>query len=212
LPAAAVPPLLGCVCRSPRNKKHYQGAKLPSDAKLAASTPVLTDTTVPCQILGKHMTPKGKCGHLVVLKGNLQLVWEDTGVIHDADPEHPVLMQTVRWLDCYFQGAIPTDYPPFVLSSTPFRIEVWKILQTIPYGETRTYGQLAEQIARQRDIPHISAQAIGGAVSRNPISILIPCHRVIGADHSLTGYDGGLDKKEGLLKLEGILPHTYSCF
>ena len=127
------------------------------------------------------------------------------------DPEHPVLMQTVWWLDCYFQGAIPTDSPPFVLSSTPFRIEVWKILQTIPYGETRTYGELAEQIARQRGIPRMSAQAIGGAVSRNPISILIPCHRVIGADHSLTGYDGGLDKKEGLLKLEGILPQTYSC-
>jgi tellurite resistance-related uncharacterized protein len=118
LPAAAVPPLLGCVCRSPRNKKHYQGAKLPSDAKLAASTPVLTDTTVPCQILGKHMTPKGKCGHLVVLKGNLQLVWEDTGVIHDADPEHPVLLYPERYHHIQMDG--PSE----------FRIDFYEIKYT----------------------------------------------------------------------------------
>lgn len=108
LPAAKDPPLLNCVCKSRRMKKRYQGAHLPPNAKFSASTPILTDTNVPSQILGKHMTPKGKCAMLVVLKGNLQLVWEDTGVIHDADPEHPVLIYPERYHHVQMDG--PSEF------------------------------------------------------------------------------------------------------
>ena len=118
LPAAKEPQLLGCVCKSLRHKKHYQGAKLPKNAKFAASTPILTDTTVPSQILGKHMTPKGKCGQLIVLRGNLQLVWEDTGVVHDADPEHPILLYPERYHHLQMDG--PSE----------FRIDFYEIQYT----------------------------------------------------------------------------------
>lgn len=116
--------------------------------------------------------------------------------------ESPVLAQTKRWLDCYFQGNIPGFMPPLKPSGTPFRLAVWGILKQIPYGEVITYGKLAEQIASLRGLPSMSAQAIGGAVGHNPISILIPCHRVVGSDGSLTGYAGGLEKKIRLLTLE----------
>ena len=123
LPEADCSHLLSSVCSSPKHKKHYQGAKLPANAKFSVSTPVLTDTTVPRQILGKHMTPKGKCGLLVVLKGNLQLVWEDTGVIHDADPEHPVLLYPERYHHIQMDG--PSE----------FRIDFYEIRYTGSYDE-----------------------------------------------------------------------------
>ena len=108
LPEADETHLLSCVCSSPKHKKHFQRAILPENVKFFVSTPVLTDTTVPCQILGKHMTPKGKCGLLVVLKGNLQLVWEDTGVVHDADPEHPVFLYPERYHHVQMDG--PSEF------------------------------------------------------------------------------------------------------
>lgn len=108
LPEADDKHLLSCVCASPKLKKHFQRETLPENAKFSVSTPVLTDTTVPRQILGKHMTPKGKCGLLVVLKGNLQLVWEDTGVVHDADPEHPVLLYPERYHHIQMDG--PSEF------------------------------------------------------------------------------------------------------
>ena len=93
---------------------------------------------------------------------------------------------------------------PLHLMGTAFQKEVWEILRSIPYGHTMTYGEIAKQLAEKRGLPHMSAQAVGGAVGRNPISILVPCHRVVGADGSLTGYAGGIDKKGRLLKLEGV--------
>ena len=111
---------------------------------------------------------------------------------------HPVLEQTKLWLSRYFRGEIPDTSPPIVLKGTPFQQQVWQALLQIPYGTTVTYGQLAKQLGCK------SAQAVGGAVGRNPISILIPCHRVVGADGSLTGYAGGTERKEALLKLEKI--------
>lgn len=86
---------------------------------------------------------------------------------------------------------------------TPFRLTVWKLLLQIPYGETITYGELAKMVAKEKGIAHMSAQAVGGAVGHNEISIIVPCHRVVGSDGSLTGYAGGVDKKEKLLSLEG---------
>lgn len=94
--------------------------------------------------------------------------------------------------------------PPIHMIGSPFRLSVWKLLQQIPYGETVTYGELAKMIAGQRGLSRMSAQAVGGAVGHNEISIIIPCHRVVGSDGSLTGYAGGMDKKKWLLTLEGV--------
>ena len=96
------------------------------------------------------------------------------------------------------------DFPVSLhLIGTEFQKEVWKILCTIPYGKTTTYGDIARQIARKRGLEHMSAQAVGGAVGHNPVSIIVPCHRVLGTNGSLTGYAGGIDKKISLLTLEG---------
>ena len=116
----------------------------------------------------------------------------------------PVFEEVSRWLDAYFAGRDPGALPPLAPHGTAFQQAVWKILRRIPYGTTTTYGRIAAHIAAARG-GRMSAQAVGGAVGRNPISIIIPCHRVIGADGSLTGYAGGLDKKEYLLRLEGVL-------
>ena len=107
-----------------------------------------------------------------------------------------------KYFGGYFTGQRPAALPPLHPSGSPFRRAVWDILLTIPYGETTTYGAIAQQLAAQRGLAHLSAQAVGGAVGHNPISILIPCHRVIGADGSLTGYAGGVEKKRALLELE----------
>ncbi len=114
----------------------------------------------------------------------------------------PVFAEAVRWLDIYFSGNIPDFTPPLKLNTTPFRKAVWDILLTIPFGRTISYGEIANKIARQKGLTTMSAQAIGGAVGHNPISLSIPCHRVVGANGSLTGYAGGIEKKVQLLKLE----------
>lgn len=114
----------------------------------------------------------------------------------------PIFEETMRWMDLYFSGHIPDFTPPLTLRATPFRKAVWEILLAIPYGQTMTYGQIAQQLAAQRGLPRMSAQAVGGAVGRNAISLIIPCHRVVGANGSMTGYAGGIDKKEWLLRME----------
>ena len=119
-----------------------------------------------------------------------------------TEAELPIFTQTCKWLDTYFSGKVPDFTPLISLHTTPFRKAVYDILLTIPYGQTMTYGEIARIIAEQRGIERMSAQAIGGAVGHNPISIIVPCHRVIGANGNLTGYAGGLDKKIALLKLE----------
>lgn len=116
----------------------------------------------------------------------------------------PVFKETCRWLDIYFSGRQPDFTPIYQLYGlTPFRREVSEILCSIPFGKTRTYGDIADQIAQSRGIPKMSAQAVGGAVGWNPICIIIPCHRVLGAGGYLTGYGGGLENKKALLDLEG---------
>lgn len=115
----------------------------------------------------------------------------------------PVLEETRRWLDIYFSGREPDFMPPTQLQGSAFRMQVWEILKEIPYGQTLSYGQITKMI-EERTGKRASAQAVGGAVGHNPISIIIPCHRVVGADGSLTGYAGGVDKKIRLLVLEGI--------
>lgn len=117
--------------------------------------------------------------------------------------EIPVIKQAKQWLDIYFSGKDPDFTVPLHLQGTDFQREVWNILRAIPYGQTATYKEIAKQIALQRGIAHMSAQAVGGAVGHNPVSILVPCHRVLGTDGSLTGYAGGIEKKRSLLRLEG---------
>ena len=116
----------------------------------------------------------------------------------------PVFEETCRYLDLYFAGKEPDFSPALNPTGTAFQMSVWAILRTIPYGETTSYGTIAKRLEKSTG-KRMAAQAVGGAVGRNPISILIPCHRVIGADGSLTGYAGGLDKKEYLLRIEGVL-------
>ena len=123
-------------------------------------------------------------------------------ISESTEAELPILTQTCNWLDIYFSGRIPDFTPSISLNTTPFRKAVYDILLTIPYGQTMTYGEIANIIAEQNGVERMSAQAVGGAVGHNPISIIIPCHRVVGADGSLTGYAGGLDRKIELLKLE----------
>ncbi|MCF8012375.1 MAG: methylated-DNA--[protein]-cysteine S-methyltransferase [Clostridiales bacterium] len=120
----------------------------------------------------------------------------------DAD-DLPVFQKTREWLDCYFDGKKPDFMPPVKTEGTEFRQSVWKILCEIPYGEVITYGDIARKIALQTGKTKMSAQAVGGAVGNNPVSILIPCHRVVGAKGNLIGYGGGLDIKACLLQLEG---------
>lgn len=114
----------------------------------------------------------------------------------------PALVQAKRWLDEYFSGADPRFTPPLHLIGTSFQQEVWEILRAIPYGCTTTYGAIAKEIARRRGIARMSAQAVGGAVGRNAISIIIPCHRVMGINGDLVGYAWGMERKAALLVLE----------
>ena len=118
------------------------------------------------------------------------------------EQETPVLAEAQRWLDVYFTGREPDFIPPLHPIGSDFRKAVWEILLQIPYGKTTTYGEIARQLAGKQGLPRMSAQAVGGAVGHNEISIIIPCHRVVGTNGSLTGYAGGLDKKMKLLELE----------
>lgn len=123
----------------------------------------------------------------------------------NESPEHSVLAQTRDWLDRYFAGQKPS---PTELALAPegsdFRRAVWDILCEIPYGQTRSYRDISRELAVKLGREHMSAQAVGGAVGHNPIGIIIPCHRVLGSDGSLTGYAGGLEKKRWLLRHEGL--------
>ena len=126
------------------------------------------------------------------------------GVLDLPKEENAVTEKTKQWLDLYFSGKNPDFTPPLQLNGTPFQKEIWKILQTIPYGQTRSYKQIAEMFAAEKGILRMSAQAVGSAIGRNPISIIVPCHRVIGSDGTLTGYAGGIERKEKLLQQERV--------
>ena len=133
-----------------------------------------------------------------------QKYFADTVKGEITEQDLPVFKETARWLDRYFSGQQPDFTPPiaFLGKVSEFRKEVWKLLLSVPYGQTTTYGEIARQISRQKGVSGMSAQAVGGAVGHNPISIIVPCHRVIGANGNLTGYAGGIDKKVKLLELE----------
>lgn len=126
--------------------------------------------------------------------------------IEDACEERrmPVFARTEEWLAAYFSGENPPVDIPLAPRGSAFQQEVWGILRTIPYGEVLTYGDIARMIADRQGADRMAAQAVGGAVGHNPISIIIPCHRVVGRDGSLSGYAGGVSVKQRLLELEGV--------
>ena len=125
----------------------------------------------------------------------------DLPAVH-IDRDTPILAEARRWLDIYFRGQEPDFLPPLHPIGSAFRQSVWEILLRIPYGQTMTYGEIARQLAEKKGLSQMSAQAVGGAVGHNGISVIIPCHRVVGTNGSLTGYAGGIDRKRRLLELE----------
>jgi methylated-DNA-[protein]-cysteine S-methyltransferase len=153
-------------------------------------------------------TPLGQMNAMVE-QDNLSGLWfagqkfapEGSGEWRE-DPNHPLFSALRDQLCAYFAGRLRAFDLPLAPRGSAFRMVVWSLLGTIPTGMTTTYGALARQLALQREGRIPSAQAVGGAVGHNPIAIIIPCHRVIGADGSLTGYAGGLDRKAALLALE----------
>ena len=148
----------------------------------------------------KYCSPVGTL-YLTADAGGLTGIWMHLQKTEDF----PILSQAKVWLDGYFSGTPSEVTFPLNPHGTPFQKQVWEILLTIPYGKTTTYGAIAREIALRTGKEKMSAQAVGQAVGANPISILIPCHRVVGANGKLTGYAGGLDKKEWLLRHEGWL-------
>ncbi|MCH5200096.1 MAG: methylated-DNA--[protein]-cysteine S-methyltransferase [Oscillospiraceae bacterium] len=141
-----------------------------------------------------------------------QKYYPDLSQHHQISPDDsPVLTSAAAWLDLYFSGKNPSiSTLPLSPQGTHFRQQVWRHLCNIPYGQTTTYGAIAKAIAAENNITRMSPQAIGGAVGHNPISIIIPCHRVVGADNTLTGYAAGTDIKLRLLTLEGADTSKFS--
>lgn len=138
-----------------------------------------------------------------------QKYYADNLPAEHIERETPILTDAKRWLDVYFTGNEPDFTPPLHIVGSAFRQKVWKLLLQIPYGQAVTYGELARQLAEKQGAEHMSAQAVGGAVGHNPISLIIPCHRVVGTNGSLTGYAGGIDKKIMLLELEHADMHGF---
>lgn len=128
--------------------------------------------------------------------------------VHEERDDLPIFSESVRWLDIYFGGGEPGFTPALLLRGSQFRRHVWEALLAIPFGQTLTYGELARRIALQLGMRSLSPQAVGGAVGHNPISLVVPCHRVVGSKGALTGYAGGLDKKRFLLEMEHTLSPT----
>ncbi len=158
-------------------------------------------TTISSPVGPLHLASDGSSITGLWMEGQKYFAATLTGETQKA-PELPVFRQAAAWLDAYFSGEVPPALPPLAPQGSPFRQAVWKLLLEIPRGQTTTYGALAQKLRNQG----ISAapQAVGGAVGHNPISILIPCHRVVGAGGSLTGYAGGIAAKQQLLELEGV--------
>ena len=142
---------------------------------------------------GKSLTGLWFVGQVNDAKNNCVIEMKD---------DLPIFGQVETWLESYFSGEQTSIKIPLQPKGTTFQESVWKILQEIPYGETMTYGEIAQRIAKEKGVATYSAQAVGQAVGKNPISILIPCHRVLGKNEALTGYAGGVHRKEHLLQLE----------
>lgn len=165
-------------------------------------------------------TYESSLGNILIAADNLGLtgLWFENQkyFAQNLDPNHemkdlPIFNETKQWLNIYFSGRNPKSIPQLHIMGSPFRMKVWRILLQIPYGEVMTYGEISKKIAAEMNLPRISAQAIGGAIGHNKISIIIPCHRVIGHNGNLTGYAAGINKKAKLLELERIDVSKFTC-
>ena len=160
----------------------------------------------------KYETPEGFSNMLMNSDGEyLTGLWFEGSrdvskhIMNCEEKRLPIFEETIKWLDIYFSGRKPDFITKYkVNNSTPFRDRVSNIMNKIEYGKTITYNDIAKKIAKERGIPRMSAQAVGGAVGANPICIIIPCHRVVATNGSLTGYGGGIKNKIKLLELEGL--------
>ncbi len=154
-------------------------------------------------------TPVGRLKLVASARGLAAILWENDDPKRVRlgpfveDKNHPALVETERQLKAYFAGKLKKFSLKFDFAGTDFQKEVWRALVTIPFGETRSYGEIARQIGRARAV-----RAVGAANGRNPISIIVPCHRVIGSNGKLTGFAGGLETKAALLELESAQPRT----
>lgn len=162
------------------------------------------------QYIYKYNSPLGEITassdgeNLIGLWFDDQKYYADTLSHNTVEKKLPIFEQTKQWLDCYFRGEKPSFTPSIALEGTPFRLAVWEILKKIPYGEIITYADIAKAVAKKKGITRMSSQAVGGAIGHNPISIIVPCHRVVGSNGSLTGYAGGIGRKVKLLTLENV--------
>ncbi len=147
---------------------------------------------------GEYLTELAFVGEKGFVRGGM----EQEGMDEEQCTSLLLFDEVKCWLDIYFAGGQPDFMPKISVNGTSFRMKVWEYLKKIPYGEVVTYGDIAKELARERKIAKMSAQAVGGAVGHNPVSIMIPCHRVIGENGNLTGYGGGMERKVALLKLE----------
>ena len=155
----------------------------------------------------KYITPEGFDDIVMESDGKFLtgLRFEQYKIEFDLTENLPVFAETCRWLDTYFSGCQPDWMPKYKIEfPTTFRREVLEETSKIPFGKTTTYGEIAQKIASRRNVAKMSAQAVGGALGWNPVCIIIPCHRVIGADGKLTGYGGGIKNKTALLELEKL--------
>ena len=160
----------------------------------------------------RYRTPVGFSDIVMTSDGNALtgLYFVGSRKVDGEERDLPVFRKTCRWLDVYFSGRQPDFTPAYAIRGlTPFRRDVVEEMLKIPFGNTTTYGGIARAIAKRRGLARMSAQAVGGAVGWNPICLIIPCHRVIGADGGLTGYGGGLENKVALLALES--PTAQAC-
>lgn len=153
---------------------------------------------------------KSKIGNIIIVSDgeNLTGLWFEgqkyfLNLFDECEENLEIFEKTKKWLDIYFSGNEPDFSIPVLFVGTEFRVKIWNILKEIPYGKVITYGDIAKKIAEEKGIKKMSAQAVGTAVGHNPISIIVPCHRVIGNNNNLTGYAGGLERKKKLLELEG---------
>ena len=154
----------------------------------------------PSPLGGMTMTGEGET--LTGLWFDGQKYFGSTLCMEREEKDLPVFEEAGRWLDLYFAGQEPPFTPPLFLRGTAFQRAVWEHLLRIPYGETTSYGSIAACLAKEQGRESMSAQAVGSAIGHNPISLIVPCHRVLGADGSLTGYAGGIERKKCLLELE----------
>lgn len=158
----------------------------------------------------KYNSPLGEIEIITTEKALIYLNFSDGRYLKKIEENYKneeilIIKETKNWLDVYFSGKEPIKLPNIILEGTEFQKQVWNELLKIPYGKTITYSEIANKIAKIRNLDKMSSRAVGSAVGKNPISIIVPCHRVIGKNGSLTGYGGGIFRKEALLKIEKIL-------